>query len=356
MPIQLAIWAKGIHDAVMTISWEPLRPILAAHQRFVISSHVRPDADAIGSEIGLARVLQSLGKAVQIINTSPTPPNLFFLDPQREVKQLGVGATVADVAAAEVHVVVDTSSWMQLSDVGKAMRDSTAKRVVIDHHVSADDLGAVEFKDTLSEATGSLIFDLSQFLGVTLPADAATALFTAIATDTGWFRFSAVTSRTMRTIASLMERGASPPAVFRELYEQASLARMHLVGRALGRMVLTCDGELAYTSIPWSDFEQVGAVSSDTEDLVNECLKIVGTKAAFIAIEQQNHQVKVSFRSRTEGVNVAAVAEQFGGGGHRQAAGATLAGPYAEAIARALQAMTVAVIAAHSLPSAPSSS
>ncbi len=337
----------------MTIQWEPLRPILAANQRFVISSHVRPDADAIGSELGLARVLQALGKSVQIINTSATPPNLYFLDPQRAVKQLGVSATAADVMEAEVHFVVDTSSWVQLADVGKVMRSSNAQRIVIDHHVSADDLGALEFKDTSSEATGSLIFDLSQFLGVSLPADAATALFAAIATDTGWFRFSAVTNRTMQTVGRLMECGASPPAVFRELYEQASLARMHLVGRALSRMTLDCDGELAYTSIPWSDFEQVGAVSSDTEDLVNECLKIAGTRGAFIAIEQQNRQVKVSFRSRSESIDVAKVAEQFGGGGHRQAAGATLPAPYLEAIQRAMSAMSAAVIAARSVTAKP---
>ena len=283
--------------------------------------------------------LQSLGKTVQIINHSPTPPNLFFLDPQQNVKQLGVSATPADIAAADVHFVVDTSSWIQLNDVGKAMRDSPAKRVVIDHHVSADDLGATEFKDTQCEATGSLIFDLSQFLGVELPADAATALFAAVATDTGWFRFSAVTSQTMRRMAQLMDFGACPANIFRELYEQSSIARMHLIGRALSRMILDCDGELAYLSIPWSDFEETGAVSSDTEDLVNECLKITGTKGAFIAIEMQSKQVKISFRSRIEGLDVAKIAEQWGGGGHRQAAGATLSGPLPEAIGKARSAM-----------------
>lgn len=328
----------------MTIQWEPLRPILADHQKFVISSHVRPDADAIGSELGLARMLQSLGKSVQIINHSPTPPNLLFLDPDRIVKQLGHGATAADIAAADVHFVVDTSSWMQLSDVGKAMRDSKAIRVVIDHHVSADDLGAIEFKDTSCEATGSLIFDLAQFLGVSLAPDAATALFAAIATDTGWFRFSAVTSQTMVRIARLIDYGASPALIFRELYEQSSLARMHLVGRALSQMVLDCDGELAYVSVPWSDFEQTGAVSSDTEDLVNECLKVTGTKGAFIAIEMQSRQVKISFRSRIEGLDVAKIAEQFGGGGHRQAAGATLPGPLAEAIGKARSSMVQVII------------
>lgn len=323
----------------MTINWEPLRPIIAANQRFVISSHVRPDADAIGSEIGLARVLQALGKSVQIINHSPTPPNLFFLDPQKDVKQLGVSATAADVASAQVHFIVDTSSWIQLNDVGKAMRDAKSLRIVIDHHVSADDLGATEFKDTQCEATGSLIFDLAQFLKVDLTPDAATALFAAIATDTGWFRFSAVTSLTMRRIAHLMEYGASPSQIFRELYEQSTVARMHLVGRALSRMVLDCNGQLAYLSIPWSDFEETGAVSSDTEDLVNECLKVTGTKGAFIAIEMQSKQVKVSFRSRSEGLDVAKIAEQFGGGGHRQAAGATLTSPLPEAIEKARNAM-----------------
>ena len=242
------------------------------------------------------------------------------------------------------EVFVDTSAWIQLSDVGKEMRDSKALRIVIDHHVSSDDLGATVFKDTQSEATGSLIFDLSQTLGITLEPDAATALFAAIATDTGWFRFSAVTCDTMRRIAKLMEYGASPSDVFRELYERSTLARMHLVGRALSRMTLDCDGELGYVWIPWSDFEETKAVSSDTEDLVNECLKITGTKGAFIAIEQLNRQVKVSFRSRVDGLDVARIAEQFGGGGHRQAAGATLPGPLPQALERARSAMAGPII------------
>ena len=330
----------------MNINWEPLQHIIQSHTRFVISSHVRPDADAIGSEIGLARILECLGKSVKIVNTSATPANLMFLDPTRQAQQLSSVATQQDVLGAEVHFIVDTSSWTQLSDVGKLMRESSSKRVVIDHHVSSDDLGAMVFKDTSSEATGSLIFQLSEALSVNLNADAATALFAAIATDTGWFRFAAVSAETMRIAGRLIECGASPPAIFRELYEQATLAKMHLVGRALGRMQLDCDGELAYTTIEWNDFVEFSAVSADTEDLVNECLKVSGTKGAFIAIEQQNHQVKVSFRSRIEALNVAAVAEKFNGGGHRVAAGATLAGPFTTAVGKALAAMKEAIITA----------
>ena len=143
-----------------------------------------------------------------------------------------------------------------------------------------------------------------------------------------------------------MECGASPPRIYRELYEQGTLAKMHLVGRALGRMKLDCEGELAYTTIEWKEFIEVGAVPADTEDLVNECLKVLGTKAAFIAIEQQNHQVKVSFRSRLDTLNVAAVAEKFNGGGHRLAAGATLPAPFPTAVNKALEAMREAVVGA----------
>jgi bifunctional oligoribonuclease and PAP phosphatase NrnA len=339
------------YDVPMNINWEPLRPIIHSHNRFVISSHVRPDADAIGSELGLAWILESLGKTVRIINTSATPANLLFLDPDKKARQLGNGATTEDVLQADVHIVVDTSSWAQLSDVGKIMRESQALRVVIDHHVSSDDLGATDFKDTSSEATGALIFRLSEALGVPLDPAAATALFAAIATDTGWFRFAAVTAQTMEIVGKLIECGASPPAIYRELYEQGTLAKMHLVGRALGRMKLECDGELAYTTIEWNDFVEFGAVSADTEDLVNECLKVAGTKGALIAIEQQNRQVKVSFRSRLEALNVAAVAEKFSGGGHRAAAGATLAGPFEAAVVRAVDSMKQAILTTRGLAS-----
>ncbi len=334
-------WIVSYH-ARMKIDWQPLRELFDAHTRFVITSHVRPDADALGSEIGLAQVLHEIGKEAIIVNVSATPPHLKFLDPAGEVRQLGVTASVEDVKSAEAHLIVDTSAWVQLSDIGKVFRDSGKPRAVIDHHVSSDDLGAIILKDTEREATGSLIYELSQELGVTLSPAAATALFAAIATDTGWFRFSATTSETMHVVGELIRCGAVPHAIFRELYEQGTLSRVRLAGRVLSQVALDCDGKLAYTTAEWSDFEELGALPSDTEDLVNEGLKIVGTKAAFIAIEQQNRQVKVSFRSRTD-VNVAAVAEQFGGGGHKQAAGATLPGPFPNAVQRALEAMRAAL-------------
>lgn len=326
----------------MTINWEPLHEIIESNRRFVLSSHVRPDADALGSELAVAALLENLGKAVRIINPSAAPKGLAFLDPDARVRKLGNGVTAEDVCDTDVHVILDTSSWVQLADVGKAMQKSRAKKVVIDHHVSSDDLGAVEFKDTRAEATGAMICRMADALELPLSADMAKLLFCAVATDTGWFRFPSTTSDTMRLAGQLIDLGAEPHWLYQQLHEQFSPVRLKLAGRVLSRINLECDGLLAYTCVEWNDFVQTGATPVDTEDLVNECLTIAGTKCAFIAVEQQNKQIKISLRSRL-GVNVAAVAEQFGGGGHKQAAGTVLPGPLADAMAKVITATKAAL-------------
>ncbi|MGH7202483.1 MAG: DHH family phosphoesterase, partial [Planctomycetaceae bacterium] len=321
----------------MTINWEPLRAILADHERFVLSSHVRPDADAIGSELGVARFLESLGKSVRIVNPSATPPNLEFLDPERRVKKLGQDIGPDELADAQVHIVLDTSAWAQLLDVGAVLRESSAVKVVIDHHVSFDDLGAIEFKDPEAEATGALIVRMLDALGHRITPQIAVPLFCAVATDTGWFRFASATSETYRIAAELIDAGARPALIYQQLYEQYSHARVRLAGRVLGRVALECGGRLAHTWVEQADLAETGAKPVETEDMVNECLRIAGTECALIAIEQPNGRIKVSFRSRT-GLDVARVAEQFGGGGHRQAAGAVLDGPLSTAKRQAVAA------------------
>ncbi len=321
-----------------SINWQPLGEIIEANQRFVLSSHVRPDADALGSELAMAGFLEQQGKSVRIINPSAAPDSLSFLDPDGRIQKLGNGVTADDVCDTDVHMVLDTSAWGQLADVGKAMQKSSATKVVIDHHVSSDDLGAIEFKDVKAEATGSLVYQMAETLGFSISADVAKALYCAIATDTGWFRFSSTTSNTMRTAGHLIDLGAEPHLIYQLLYEQFSPARLKLAGRVLSRVNVECEGRLAYTSVEWDDFVQTGARPVDTEDLVNECLRIAGTVCVFIAVEQQNKRVKFSFRSR-KNTNVAVIAEQFGGGGHKQAAGAVLPGPLADAMTKVVTAM-----------------
>ena len=333
-----------LYNAAMVIPWEPLRGVLISNRRFVLSSHVRPDADAIGSELGLAAILQSLGKEVRIVNPSAIPPTLDFLDPNRQILKIGEGIRPEALLETDVHIVVDTSSWSQLQEVGQMMRRSSARRVVIDHHASSDDLGALEFKDIEAEATGALILEMADALDLPIPREVAGPLFCAIATDTGWFRFSSVRESTLRAAARLIDLGARPDVLYRQLYEQFSLGRIRLAGCVLSRVTLDCNGKLAYTWVESADFDRCGARPVDTEDLVNECLKIAGTQCAFIAVEQLNKSVKISFRSRA-GVDVAALAEQFGGGGHKQASGATLTGSLPEARERVLFALR-AVLAA----------
>ena len=326
----------------MAIDWSPLIEIVRSSERFVLSSHVRPDADALGSELGLAYALESLGKSVRIVNPSAASPNLAFLDQEGRAKKIGDSMTADEARDTDVHIVVDTSAWTQLQDLGDVIRTTAARKVVIDHHVSSDDLGGLVIKDTTAAATGELIFELAQALQAEINESAATALYCAIATDTGWFRFPSTTSRTMRIAGQLIDFGAKPHVLYSLLYEQHSAARMRLYGRVLSRLTVDCDGQLAYLTVAREDFRETGAVPADTEDLVNASLQIAGTRAAFIAIEQPNQTVKVSFRGRVN-TDVAAVAEQFGGGGHKLAAGATLAGSLAEALAIVLPAMQHAV-------------
>ncbi len=326
----------------MAIDWAPFRKIIDDHETFVISSHVRPDADALGSELALANMLESEGKTVRIVNASASPGNLDFLDPEQRVKRLGDTISVADVLNNDVHIVVDTSAWTQLAGIGDLLKKTKATKVVIDHHVSSDDLGAIEFKDTTAEATGTLLHQLAMSLNLPITKSSAEALYAAIATDTGWFRFPSINAETMRIIADLMDRGVEPFRLYQLLYERRSVHRLHLTGRVMGKVRVKCDGKLAFTTVEEKDFEATGSTPLDTEGMVNQCLTIHGVQAAFIAVAQQNKRIKLSFRSRP-GVDVASIAEQFGGGGHKQASGATMEGPIRVAVGKVLAAFETAL-------------
>ena len=316
----------------MSIDWTPLKKIIEQNNRFVLTSHVRPDADALGSELGMASLLRSLGKSVQIINPGATHEHLGFLDPEDDVKSIhNTPALKQAILDCEVHIILDTSAWSQLGEVGKVMPNASTKKVVIDHHVSSDDLDAIEFKNTTSPATGCLVYEFMQSMNHTPNAHAANCLYAAIATDTGWFRFPLTTSKTMRTIAGLMDAGADPASLYNQLYEQAALPRLHLSGVALQRVATACEGQLVYTQVTQADFLATKAHPADTENLVNQCMKIAGTRAAFIMVEQKNRSFKVSLRSRLN-FDVTPIAEQLGGGGHRQASGAMLPGPLDQAL------------------------
>lgn len=315
------------------MDWTILKKVIDENDSFLITSHVRPDADALGSELGLRAILLALGKKVSIINASAPPANLSFMNPPGVILKLNDTVTKANVPKTDVVVIVDTSAWQQLGNMADVIQASPAKRVVIDHHVSSDEMGAIELKDVTAAATGELICEAAAAFGIEFDEDTANWLYAAIATDTGWFRFPSTTSRTMRISAALIDRGASPHYVFNLVHEQSSLSRVRLGGRVLGRTQSEAEGRLVWVQVDAKDMSETGAVPSDTEGLVNQCLTVAGSEAAFIAVELQTSQIKFSLRCRYPH-DVASLAEQFSGGGHKLASGATLSGPLNVAVER----------------------
>jgi bifunctional oligoribonuclease and PAP phosphatase NrnA len=313
----------------MSIDWPRFAEIVRAHQRFLLVSHVRPDCDCLGSELGMAGVLEALGKNVRIVNGQATPPNLAFIDPSRRIGVIGKTVQPAELADIQVLMVLDTSAWAQLGPMSDFVRAFPGKKLVLDHHVSADDLGAELFKDVQAEATGRLVVEAAEALGVRLTPAIATPLFAAVATDTGWFRFSSTTALTYRTAAKLIDAGANPADIYRDLYEQDTIGRVRLRGVILSRVITELAGRLAHTYVLKEDFTQTGSLPSDTEDVINMALGIKGTEVAVIFVEQGSGGFKISFRSRSA-VDCSKLAEQFGGGGHKAAAGASVAGTLAE--------------------------
>lgn len=325
-------------DSKSKIDWEPLRQLLETAQRVVLTCHVRPDCDALGSELAMADWLRQLGKSVRIVNADATPPRLAFVDPDHRIEVLGAGIHLDDLGAKDVLVVLDTSAWRQLGAMADVVRNTSAQVVVIDHHASEGELPALMFKDAQAEATGRLVFEAAQFFGTNVTAEMASALFAAIATDTGWFRFSSTTSETYRVVSQLVAAGASPARIYRDLYERDSMSRTKLRGIVLSRIVTELDGRLAHTHVLAEDFAETGALPSETEDFVNMGLAIDGTEVAVMLTEQPAGTVKVSFRSRSN-FDCSQLAARFDGGGHRAAAGATLEGPFESVQLRVLAAV-----------------
>ena len=327
----------------MSIDWPGFVEIVRSGRKFVLTSHIRPDCDALGSELAMAAVLEALGKHVIVVNGQETPPNLQFIDPARRLKTLGKDVQIADLTGYDVLMVLDTSAWAQLGPMADVVRETNARKLILDHHVSTDDFNAELFKDTQAEATGRLVMEAARRLGVTITSEIATPLFAAISTDTGWFRFPSTTSGTYQAASQLVEAGANPGGIYTQLYEQDTLARLQLRGRILARTQIELGGRLAHTAALAEDFAATGALPSDTEDIINLTLGVTGVEVAVIFVQLKTGNFKLSFRSRTPKVDCNVVARTFGGGGHKAAAGASIDGPFEPAQAKVLDVVRAAM-------------
>jgi len=307
------------------IDWALFRERITAARRVLLTSHVRPDGDCIGSAIAMYRAMQALGKEVRIVNDHPVPPSLRFLDPDGEILQLSQldDSQRKWIDTIDLFWIVDTSAWMQLGEMGPLFRESSAQKIVLDHHAIGNHLCEDMFVDPTVEATGALCLRAVKELGLPLTPELAVPIFIAIATDTGWFRFNSVRNSTFLAAADLVEAGVKPDEMYRLLYERESLARLRLIGRALERTEPHRNGTVVFSWLTLQDFDELQALPSDTEDIVNMPLQIAGTQFAVMFVEQRTGRFKVSFRSRCD-VDCSRLAAMFQGGGHKRAAGATL--------------------------------
>lgn len=332
----------------MKVDWPRFCEVIHASSNVILTSHIRPDCDALGSCLGMMGLLEVLGKKVRIVYGQEIPENLRFIDPDNRVLCIGKDIAEADLADADLHIILDTSAWIQLGGMADVIRNSTYKKIIFDHHEGEDDIDAELFKNTSAEAVGRMVVEAAGHLGVTMTPEIAQPVLAALATDTGWFRFGSVGPGTFRAAAQLLDCGAQPSKLYGDLYERETVGRVRLRGVVLARVETELDGLFAHMYIKPEDYEQAGALPTDTENLINLALEIEGTRFAVILIGQVDGGYKISFRSRC-GVAANEVAKHFGGGGHRAAAGAFIASDNfeevrSEVLSKVLEMLTVGAV------------
>lgn len=303
------------------IDFEILLEQIHKHNSFILTTHVNPDADAIGSEIAFYLLLKHLGKKVRIINHSQTPYNLLFLDEYNLIEKYESSIHDEIILNFDVVVALDMNNLSRSVSMRDVLSKSKAVKICIDHHQSPDSFADFYFVNTEFAATGEIIltFLLKHFEHF-INKEFAIPLYAAIMTDTGSFRFERTTPELHRNIAFLIERGADPFDIYDKIYDQSKFSKLKLLGRALNTIKLLHNDKIAYMIITQKDFIETEAEESDTDNFVNYNLSIAGVKIGLLFIEL-NNGFKVSFRSKGE-IRADLIAQSFGGGGHKNAAGA----------------------------------
>ena len=300
----------------------------------LLTTHTRPDGDAIGCMAALIEVLMALGKKTNPVLLSPLPQWYDFLL-EKKLPVLGYDLTPeqlkALLAESDLLVILDTNCYSQLPDLDKFLTQNEKPVLVIDHHITTDGLGDIELIDTAAAATAQIVLQLLNCARWPITEKIADCLFLAIATDTGWFQFGNTDSRALRTCADLMDAGADALGIRQRIYENFSPERFRLMVTMLSRLQLHFDGRFAVQYLLNKDFDETGAQRPDTENLIDECRRIKSVEAAALFVEQPDGRFKVSLRS-TGPVDVREIAQKFGGGGHKQATGTYLPGPLENAV------------------------
>ncbi|PZR72299.1 MAG: bifunctional oligoribonuclease/PAP phosphatase NrnA [Chthoniobacterales bacterium] len=307
--------------------------VLRAHQRIAVLGHVRPDGDALGSQLALALSLQQLGKDVTVWNEDGLLEKYDFLPGGERLTKPPGSPQDFDVAIA-----LDTATQSRLGTAGEAVR-SARTWINVDHHPSNPGYGDLVYIDPVSPATGQILFELIQ--SEKFPMDAAIAenLFVAISTDTGSFQYPKTTARTFEIGAELLRWGVDVGRISQLLYENYPRRRTELLRELLGTMRFEANGKIACFGLSLKVAADLKVKPEDNEGLIDHLRAIHGVIVAVFFEELADGKVRVSMRSKSEDVDVSAICQKFGGGGHKLAAGTRVRGTLAEVEQKILKAI-----------------
>jgi nanoRNase/pAp phosphatase (c-di-AMP/oligoRNAs hydrolase) len=327
---------SGLGD-VMSEAADQIVQTLNNAKRVLITTHVRPDGDALGSTAALWLALRAKGIAAKVLLLSHLPTKYAFAYAEPGVDYFDVEkGWPSDFAMDDYDTlaVVDTGTWSQLPGLKDHVGTFRGRKLVIDHHLTQEDWADVKWVDTKAAAAGEIVEELVEKLGVPLDRAIAKALFLAIVSDTGWFQFSNTSPDTLRRSARLIETGVDTDHLYQLLYQNERAERIALQTRAMQSLELLAGNRVAVMQIRKHDFADTRSAVTDTENVINRPLEIRTVAMSILLVEPpEGGPIRISFRSKGQ-IDVAAFAQQFGGGGHARASGAKVDGTLANAHAK----------------------
>ncbi len=297
---------------------------IGEHRTFVLTSHARPDGDAVGSVLACCEILKKMGKGAEVVLADGIP---YIYRPLPFTERVVQSPAVGGQFDAAIILECDSIARTRLQGLEQRFLIS------IDHHLSGKPFAHINWIDPTACATAEMIFRLAREAGVKISPEIATCLYTAVLTDTGSFCFAGTNERTFALAQEMVRSGADPAQCAQHVYFSNPTSKMRLLGAALSS--LHREGQLAWMNITRKDFDHCGAFDEDAEGLVNYALSIGGVEVALLFRELPDKRLRVSLRSKGR-INVATLAERFGGGGHECASGCAIDGPISVATERIL--------------------
>jgi bifunctional oligoribonuclease and PAP phosphatase NrnA len=322
---------SAIHHTPVNASFEEIGTILRDHSSFVILSHVRPDGDAIGSQLALGFSLMAAGKSVRLINEDGLPDNLTFMAGSEKIER-----PPAEPFEVEVAIALDTATKPRLGERTLHAASKAKIWLNIDHHKSNPAYGDVNLIDPTSPATGQILYQLITALDLPLPSQSRDAIYVAVSTDTGSFQYPSTTAKTYEMAADLIHRGLDVGKINSDTYDNHPYRRVELMRALLNTLELSAAGLVATWELRDQTRIDLGLKPEDSEGLIDIIRAIRGVQLAAFFEELEDGKIRVSMRAKDHKLDVCKIAQVFGGGGHTLAAGIRMKGPLAAAKAQVL--------------------